>query len=109
VDWNDPGLVTERGIREIIRDQLCGCFFLNPQFIVHSVEPSNHFYRTARKCQAAWFRTMSRTLGSANVRRFRRNSEFMERQLTCTGILIIDGRHISPREWRQREAEMRSA
>jgi len=100
VDWDDLEKSTSDRVLEIAERQSKGSFYLNPRFTVVSPEPIPEFFRRVRKCQAAWCRTMSQVLGSSNRRRAAKRVGPIERQLVFTGILIVDGNHVDPREWR---------
>jgi hypothetical protein len=99
VDWDDLEKGTGDRVLEIGGRHSTGCFYLNPRYTVSCPEPSPEFFHRARKCQAAWCRTMGQVLGSSNRRRAASRARAIERQLAFTGILIIDGNHIDPREW----------
>jgi hypothetical protein len=99
VNWDDLEQDTGARVLEIGRRKLMGCFYFNPQFTVSCSEPSVAFFRKARKCQAAWCRTVSQVLGSSNRRRAAKRVGPIERQLVFTGVLVIDGSHVDPREW----------
>lgn len=99
VDWNDPGQETGTRVLEIGGRKLMGCFYLCPRFTVSCAKPTPAFFRKARRCQAAWCRTMSQVLGSSSRRRAAKRASPIERQLAFTGILIVNGNYIDPREW----------
>ena len=100
VDWNDPGQETGARVLEIGGRKLMGSFYLCPRFTVSCGKPTPAFFRKARRCQAAWCRTMSQVLGSSNRRRAAKRVSPIERQMLFTGILVIDGNHVDPREWK---------
>lgn len=100
VSWDDIEAETGARVLEIGRRKLTGSFYLCPRFTVSCAEPTPAFFRKARTCQAAWCRTMSQVLGPSNRRRAARRVSPIERQLVFTGILVIDGNHIDPREWK---------
>ena len=102
-NWDDLEGNTWKRVVEIGRRQLAGCYYLNPGFSVSCPVPTKAFFRKARRCQAAWCRTMGQVLGSANRRKVARRSTCLERQLVFTGILIIDGYQVDPRAWTQFE------
>jgi len=99
VNWDDLGEETGARVLEIGGRKLMGCFYLCPMFTISCSQPTPSFFRKARRCQAAWCRTMSQVLGSSNRRRAARRANPIERQLLFTGILIVNGNHIDPREW----------
>jgi len=99
VNWDDLEGETAARVLEIGRRRLMGCFYLCPMFTVSCANPTPAFFRKARRCQASWCRIMSQVLGSSNRRRAAKRASPVERQLVFTGILIVNGNHIDPREW----------
>lgn len=76
-----------------------GAFYLNPRYLVACTEPTPKFIAAARKAQADWCRTQGQVLGPANRRRQAKAADLIERQLIFTGMVIVDGKIISPRHW----------
>lgn len=77
--------------------------FCNPPFLVTSDKPTPPFLRAARKAQGAWFQRVRAIFGSSGrAKRELRKMTPIIRQLSHTGILIVDGKHVLPNQWPDR-------
>ncbi|GIW83144.1 MAG: hypothetical protein KatS3mg105_4951 [Gemmatales bacterium] len=82
--------------------------FSNPVSCVTAKKPSNLFFREARKAQARWFRQVRDILGSSGrVKRTVRDMTPVIRQLSHTGVLVVDGKHVLPNQWPDRRDEQK--
>ena len=108
--WNDLTVVTgDRLLKQGLQpDGLRGCIYLNPGFTVTSSEFSREFTREARRCQRAWIRTINKTLGNRHRRHYAKTSDYMTRQLSHNGVLVINGNMIAPQDWKSMEADLNS-
>ncbi len=106
-DEEDWGIATEKRMQKIVEQNQDGCFYLNPLFTVSSLIFSKAFSNKARKCQSNWYRRVDQTLIRKHRKRRERELKFYIRQLTYTGILIIDGKDIPPHEWTMMEKQRR--
>lgn len=113
VDYeNMPDEVAKR-IVSILRADTSGCHYVNPAVTVSCRTPSQAFMQTVRKQQAAWCRRFSRMFPELSRRSVKdwasheyltnRKARYLDRALTFTGILFIDGRIIPPNQWSQYE------
>lgn len=72
--------------------------YANPLGVVYSSTLSESFLREARHLQKRWFSQFNSSLFSAGrVKRAVNKMLPIIRQLTFTGVMICDGRHVSPR------------
>ena len=104
VNWDD----LEEGVWPRILMALkepAGCFYLNPRYTVFCRVPKKTFFVKARKCQAAWCRTMGQVLRSSNRRKEARKRCPTQRQLMFTGMLIVDGVRLDPCQWVTMESD----
>ncbi len=106
--WNDLAEVTRGRILKL-RPQPDGwCIYLNPEFTVESSEFSPEFSWEARRCQRDWIRAMNKTLKNKYRRQFARRSDYMTRQLSHNGVLLVNGHLITPHDWKSMEADINS-
>lgn len=95
---------------KMIMDDAVACglenAFGNPVYRVTSERPTSEFMEEARKSQNAWFRRAKDMLGSSGrVQRELNQMTPIIRQLSHTGILIINGEHVLPHDWPDRRNE----
>ena len=88
----------------------CGIIntYANPAFCVFADEPSNRFFREARRAQAKWFQQVREILGtSGRVKRAVREMTPIVRELSHTGVLLVNGKHVLPNLWPDRRDEQK--
>ncbi len=77
-----------------------GTVYANPCGVVRSPEVSHRFIQSARQLQREWYGRFNDGLASAErVRRAMMGVDPLIRQLTLTGVLFIDNRHVFPNRW----------
>lgn len=82
--------------------------FSNPVSCVTAKKPTNLFFREARHAQARWFRQVRDILGgSGRVKRTVKRMTPLIRQLTHTGVLVVNGKHVLPNQWPDRRDEQK--
>lgn len=117
---NSPG--SELRIAQIARDRLryaitLGTVFYNPRFTVIAPGPSRLFFKEVHKARKAWLREMKTWFASSRLlkvvmrhediwsdtcsRRELNAARALIRQLENTGILIVDGTHITSERARE--------
>ena len=83
--------------------------FANPSYLVSAKAPSERFIQEARKAQKSWFKQFKSILYQS--RRAKREAGKMSpinRQLCHTGVLIVEGRHLFPNQWPDKQHSQRS-
>jgi len=73
--------------------------FVNPAYIVTADCAGRGFYRASKRAQRTWFRQVKKILGTSGA--VKRNTKKMTpiiRQLSYTGVMIVDGRHVLPNQ-----------
>jgi hypothetical protein len=105
-DWNDPS-------EAVLKEDLgpapgsAGCWYICPMYKVFSPEPTREFLVEIRRRQREWFRELAMQFGASNWRRkMLVTKNVLERRLAFTGILIIHGEEIDPRQQYQFEAKV---
>lgn len=82
--------------------------YANPIYCVTGGEPTNRFFKEARRAQAKWFRQARNIFGSSNrVKRTVREMTPVIRQLSHTGVLVVNGKHVLPNQWPDRRDEQK--
>ncbi|MBC8356535.1 MAG: hypothetical protein H8E66_31530, partial [Planctomycetes bacterium] len=82
--------------------------FGNPVCCVTARRPTNIFFREARRAQTRWFRQVRHILGSSGrVKREVRMMTPIIRQLSHTGVLVVDGEHVLPNQWPDRRDQQK--
>jgi len=77
--------------------------FGNPVTFVTAQRPSDLFFQEARRAQANWFSQAQDVFGSSGrVKRAVKEMSPVIRQLSHTGVLIVDGKHVLPNLWPDR-------
>ncbi len=97
VDLGDPAPSTGEALQRV--SERPGAFYINPRYEVSAAEPTPEFFQAARRAQRQWCRTMNQFLGSSNRRRHAKSLDPIERMLTHTGLLLVDGVVICPKAW----------
>jgi len=76
------------------------CVFANPIYLVWADEPVAGFISKARKAQGEWFSQFRQIMHtSGRVKRELRRLSPITRQLTHTGVLFLQCRHVFPNAW----------
>ncbi|ADB19082.1 hypothetical protein Psta_4437 [Pirellula staleyi DSM 6068] len=74
--------------------------YANPLGVIYSSTLNERFLRVARRLQSKWFSQFNSTLFSAGrVKRAVDEMSPIIRQLTFTGVMICNGRHVYPNHW----------
>jgi len=98
-DFEDPGMAPRKEAAHIRKNELSGYWYLNPLFIVYSPEDSEEFARAIQKCQAGWYRLLSKEL--KNGWRYQKNQE--QNQMIVAfeydGVIIQNGTLIPFSSW----------
>jgi hypothetical protein len=82
--------------------------YANPAFCVSANTPSMQFFLESRRAQAQWFQQVREILGaSGRVKRAVREMTPIVRQLSHTGVLVVDGKHVLPNLWPDRRDEQK--
>ncbi len=77
-----------------------GTVYANPCGVVRAPKADPLFIKLARQLQGEWFGQFNAGLFSAGrVRRAMQTYEPLIQQLTYTGVLFIDNRHVFPNRW----------
>lgn len=97
---------------KLIMEDAAGCgltnVFGNPVCCVTARTPSNLFFREARRAQTTWFRQARHILGSCGpIKRAVKNMTPIIRQLSYTGVLVVDGKHVLPNQWPDRRDQQK--
>jgi hypothetical protein len=97
---------------KFIMEDAEGCGLLNvfgsPVCSVTARNPSTAFFREARRAQTNWFRQSRNIIGgSGPVKRAVKQMSPIVRQLSHTGVLVVDGKHILPNMWPDRRDEQK--
>ena len=110
LDWNTLAEDVAGRIETALQQGATGCRYFNPAVTVTGLQPSQEFWRIVHKEQARWCRQAGKTI----PRRNRRSSSFwtsggqwisnkyaryIDRALSFTGILFIDGQLIPSHSW----------
>jgi hypothetical protein len=105
-DWNDPSDIVRQEILALKGTGYDVCLFLNPMFRVLSSEPAREFFLEARRCQREWCRVLTRQFGSSNwKRKMWVTKDVLERRMTFSGIMFINGEEVNPRRQYLLEAD----
>ncbi len=76
--------------------------FANPIRVVRADSPTKIFVAEARLAQVMWFRQFRDMLHSSGmVKRQLKTMSPIVRQLTHTGVLVVNGKHVFPNQWPQ--------
>ncbi len=74
--------------------------FVNPAYAVTADRPTKSFVKAARNAQRAWFRQFTDMLqGCGRAKREAKRMSPIIRQLTFTGVLVINRKHVLPDRW----------
>ncbi len=85
-----------------------GTVYANPCGVIRSPKADPLFFKLARRMQGEWFGRFNDGLASAeHVNRAMRVVDPLIRQLTHTGVLFIDNRHVFPDRWPDRQSKPR--
>jgi hypothetical protein len=77
--------------------------FANPAFCVAADRSTRHFIHEARSAQHAWFSRVRKILhSSGRVKRELKKMTPIIRQLSHTGVMVLDGKHVLPNQWPDR-------
>ena len=87
-----------------------GCHYFNPAVTLTCLQPSPEFLQIIRKEQARWCRQAGKTISRSNRRSPSRwigggqsirnkYARFLDRAVSFTGVLFIDGKVIPPDSW----------
>ena len=107
--WNNLAAITNDRILNF-KPQAPGWYvYLNPGYTVQSSEFSLEFTQEARRCQRAWIRAMSRSMGNRNRSHFARKADLLTRQLAHSGMLIVNGNVLQKHDWAAMEKELQFA
>jgi hypothetical protein len=105
-DWNDPSAIVRQEILALKGTGHDICLYLNPMFKVVSSDPARDFFLEARRCQREWCRVLTRQFGSSNWKtKMRITKDVLERRLTFSGIMFINGHEVDPRRQYLLEAD----
>jgi hypothetical protein len=105
-DWNDPSEIVREEILRLNGVSPEKCLYLNPMFKVTCSEPAAEFFLEARRCQREWSRVLTRQFGSANWRRkMSVTKNVLERRMTFSGIMFVDGDEVDLRRQYLMEAD----
>jgi len=98
-DFEDLGMAPRKEVARIRKNKLSGFWYLNPLFIVYSPEDSEEFANASQKCQAGWYRLLSKELKYGW--RYLKNQE--KKQMIVAyeydGVLVLDGTPIPFSYW----------
>ncbi len=120
-DYNDPAWQTfyfltsdldleYPGVDEMITCWFCklvsnprifqpGTVYANPCGVLRCESANRTFIRLARQIQRDWFRRLNDVFGPTILKGLMKRSHGIIRQLTFTGVLFIDNRHVVPHCW----------
>jgi hypothetical protein len=109
LDWNTLAEDVAERIDMALKQEATGCRYFNPAVTVTCLQPSPEFWRIVRKEQARWCRQAGKTIPRRNRRSASRwtgdgqwisskYARFLDRALSFTGVLCIDGRLLSTHE-----------
>ena len=110
LDWNTLAEDVAGRIETSLQQATTGCRYFNPAVTVTCLQPSQEFLRIVRKEQARWCRQAGKTISRRNRRSSSRwisggqwisnkYARYLDRALSFTGILFIDGQLIPPHSW----------
>ena len=110
VDWNTLAEDVAERITIVLKRNAIGCRYFNPAVTVTCLQPRPEFWRIVRKEQARWCRQSGKTIPRRNRRSpshwtgsgqwiSNKYARFLDRALSFTGVLFIDGRLLSTHEW----------
>ncbi len=76
------------------------CVYANPVYLVWTDGPVAGFISKAKEAQREWFNQFKRIMDtSGRIKREMRRLSPITRQLTHTGVLFLQGRHVFPNAW----------
>ena len=110
IDWNTLAEVVAGRIKTALQQGVAGCRYFNPAVTVTCRQPRPEFFRMVHKEQARWCRqagnTIPRTVRRSSSRWIgagqwisNKYARYLDRALSFTGILFIDGKLVLPHEW----------
>jgi hypothetical protein len=74
--------------------------FANPEFLVTATIPSGEFFKKAHEAQLKWIIRLNTIFGSrGHAKRVSKRMSPIIRQLSFTGVMIVDGRHHFSNKW----------
>jgi hypothetical protein len=83
-----------------------GTVYANPCGVVRSPKADRLFFQLARQIQGEWYGQFNDCLASPKrVQRAMSAVDPLIRQLTYTGVLFIDNRHVFPDRWPDRQCK----
>lgn len=110
LDWNTLVEDVAERIEIVLKRDATGCRYFNPAVTVTCLQPSPEFWRIIGKEQGRWCRQAGKTIPRRNRRSPTRwtgggqwisnkYARYLNRALSFTGVLFIDGKLILPHEW----------
>lgn len=120
VDWNTLADDVAERINMVLKRDATGCRYFNPAVTVTCLQPSPEFLQIIRKEQARWCRQAGKTISRSNRRSPSRwtsggewisdkHARFLDRALSFTGVLFIDGQLLSTHEWAALPGDVRKS
>lgn len=110
VDWNTLAEDVAERISAALRRGDSGCRYFNPAVTVTCLQPTPEFFRIVRKERARWCRRAGNTIPRSVQRGSSRwisggewisnkYARYLDRALSFTGILFIEGQPVLRHDW----------
>lgn len=103
-----PDKLIEVEFRKLMgRAEQLGTCFVNPMFRVASAEPCREFFQDVRAAQYRWRLAWKASVcwSSSRWNQEYKSASPIIRQLFFSGVLIVQGRHIQPAQWKPIEEQ----
>ena len=110
VNWNTLAEDVAGRIKKALQQGTAGCWYFSPAVTVTCLQPTPEFFRLVRTEQARWCRqagkTIPRTVRRSSSRWIgagqwisNKYARYLDRALSFTGILFINGKLVLPHKW----------